>query len=66
MKLNAKLGGTTSKVADSRPPKPFFTRPTMIIGKYFAIPVHEARLMALKVRMSLILPQEVIKLLWLL
>jgi len=34
MKLNAKLGGTTSKVADAKPPKPFFPRPTMIIGRY--------------------------------
>ena len=33
MKLNAKLGGTTCKVADLKPPKPFFSRPTMIIGK---------------------------------
>jgi eukaryotic translation initiation factor 2C len=30
MKVNAKLGGTTSKVASA---KPFFSRPTMIIGK---------------------------------
>ena len=35
MKLNAKLGGTTCKVADARPPKPFFPRPTMIIGIYY-------------------------------
>jgi len=34
MKLNAKLGGTTCKVADSRPPKPFFPRPTMILGMF--------------------------------
>jgi eukaryotic translation initiation factor 2C len=33
MKLNAKLGGTSCKVADVRPPKPFFNKPTMIIGK---------------------------------
>lgn len=33
MKLNAKLGGTSCKVADVRPPKPFFPKPTMIIGK---------------------------------
>lgn len=33
MKLNAKLGGTSCKVADSRPPKPLFSCPTMIIGK---------------------------------
>ncbi|ESZ91253.1 hypothetical protein SBOR_8346 [Sclerotinia borealis F-4128] len=32
MKVNAKLGGTTCKVADTKPPKPFFSRPTMIIG----------------------------------
>ncbi|KAM3081262.1 Protein argonaute [Clarireedia jacksonii] len=32
MKVNAKLGGTTCRVADTKPPKPFFTRPTMIIG----------------------------------
>ncbi|KAG9244119.1 Piwi domain-containing protein [Calycina marina] len=32
MKLNAKLGGTTCKVADAKPPKPFFPRPTMVIG----------------------------------
>ncbi|KAI9643730.1 Protein argonaute [Ciborinia camelliae] len=32
MKVNAKLGGTTCKVADSKPPKPFFARPTMVIG----------------------------------
>jgi hypothetical protein len=35
MKLNAKLGGTSCKVADTKPPKPFFARPTMIIGKSF-------------------------------
>ena len=35
MKLNAKLGGSSCKVADSKPPKPFFPRPTMIIGKFF-------------------------------
>lgn len=35
MKLNAKLGGTSCKVADLRPPKPFFNKPTMIIGKDF-------------------------------
>lgn len=33
MKLNAKLGGASCKVADAKPPKPFFPRPTMIIGK---------------------------------
>jgi len=33
MKLNAKLGGTTSKVSEGKPAKPFFNRPTMIIGK---------------------------------
>ncbi|KAG4026171.1 hypothetical protein MFRU_044g00410 [Monilinia fructicola] len=32
MKVNAKLGGTTCKVADTKPLRPFFTRPTMIIG----------------------------------
>ena len=32
MKVNAKLGGTTCKVADTKPPKPFFPRATMIIG----------------------------------
>ncbi|PQE04484.1 piwi domain-containing protein [Rutstroemia sp. NJR-2017a BVV2] len=32
MKVNAKLGGTTCRVADSKPPKPFFSRPTMVIG----------------------------------
>ncbi|KAM0178275.1 hypothetical protein ACHAPF_003640 [Botrytis cinerea] len=32
MKVNAKLGGTTCKVADSKPPKPFFPRATMVIG----------------------------------
>lgn len=32
MKVNAKLGGTTCKIADTKPPKPFFSRPTMIIG----------------------------------
>lgn len=32
MKVNAKLGGTTCRVADVKPPKPFFTRPTMVIG----------------------------------
>lgn len=32
MKVNAKLGGTTCKVADSKPPKPFFPRPTMVMG----------------------------------
>ena len=33
MKLNAKLGGTSCRVADVRPPKPFFNKPTMILGK---------------------------------
>lgn len=32
MKVNAKLGGTTCRVADAKPPKPFFPRPTMVIG----------------------------------
>jgi eukaryotic translation initiation factor 2C len=34
MKFNAKLGGTSCKVADTKPAKPFFSRPTMIIGKF--------------------------------
>jgi eukaryotic translation initiation factor 2C len=34
MKLNAKLGGTTCKVADKPGQKSSFTVPTMIIGKY--------------------------------
>lgn len=34
MKLNAKLGGTSCKVADTKPVKPFFSRSTMIIGKF--------------------------------
>jgi len=34
MKVNAKLGGTTSKVVSA---KSFFTRPTMIIGKFLLI-----------------------------
>lgn len=36
MKFNAKLGGTTCKVADTKPLKPFFRGPTMIIGKFYA------------------------------
>ncbi|KAF7876311.1 hypothetical protein EAF04_001406 [Stromatinia cepivora] len=32
MKVNAKLGGTTCKVADAKQAKPFFPRSTMVIG----------------------------------
>ena len=34
MKFNAKLGGTTCKVADKPGAKPFFPVKTMIIGKF--------------------------------
>lgn len=37
MKLNAKLGGTSCKVADVKPVKPFFKCPTMILGKFLMI-----------------------------
>jgi eukaryotic translation initiation factor 2C len=39
MKLNAKLGGTTCKVADKPGTKPFFQVKTMIIGKSSIRPV---------------------------
>ena len=49
MKFNAKLGGTSCKVADSRPPKPFFNRPTMILGKTLkSEPDHEHLLTPLR------------------
>jgi eukaryotic translation initiation factor 2C len=37
MKLNAKLGGTTCKVADKPGQKPFFPVKTMVIGNYILL-----------------------------